>query len=129
MALSIRNWSFVPLEFFLHPFCSFGNNSWVHTLLLKIYLSTVQWKARNWSVISYSCSLSFMMSTARPSVIHVIHVGTAPAFTHFCRCCFSLGSSTSFSSFAVMITFSFLVFLFYLLQTLRTSIVLHWFRP
>ena len=47
-----------------------------------------QWKASNWSVISYNCSFalsSFVMSTS------VMHVGTAPIFTESGRCCLRLG--------------------------------------
>ena len=82
MALSIRSWSFVPL----HLATILGNSN-VHTLLLRIYLSTVS-TSGNQSPTTIPLLLSFMMSTVRHSVIHV---GTCPAFIHSCRCSVSLG--------------------------------------
>ena len=92
MALSIRSWSFVPLEFFLHPFCSFGNNSWQLKCLYitseNIPVNSFHISGRQAIVLKFPITVpllfSFMMNT-------VIHVGTCPAFTHSCRYYLSLG--------------------------------------
>ena len=125
------------------------DNSNVHILFLRIYLSTVSTSVEGKQLVCNFLKL-FLCSS-------VIHVDTAPAFTHFCRCCLSLEcilvdflnqnpcmwsghaafqldilAIAHFSSFTVMITFSCFgvsQFLFHLLRPLRISIVLHWFRP
>ena len=96
MALSIKSGSVVLLEFFLHPFCSFGNNSW---LLKSPYIASENILASTFHIsgrkkiglqfpITVTLLLSFILSTVSHSVLHV---GTCPAFKHSCRCCLSFG--------------------------------------
>ena len=63
-----------------------------------------------------------MVSTVRPSVIHV---GTCPAFTHSCRRCLSFILSIPRN---IVLSWCVSHFLFNFLQPLGISIVLHCFR-
>ena len=105
----------------------------VNSFLVSPYSITFSFSAplsisSNWSVISYNCSFSLVF---HDEYCACIHVGTAPAFIHSCRCCLSFGCRlvvflnqnpctwsgppafqlyildiAHFRSFAVMITFS-----------------------
>ena len=87
IALFIRSCYFVPLEFFLHPFRSFGNNS---CKLKYPYIASENILGNNWSVISYNCSFALVFHDEYcVSFCHPCRY--TPAFTRSCRCCFSLG--------------------------------------